>query len=69
MATTSSNTTSRYVTPTAEDLEASGFSPAQIRRLDELKAVYPYLEFASSIEEWRRLTFLKWRHQHGRVPE
>lgn len=69
MAATSTSTTPRYVTPTAEDLEASGFSPAQIRRLDELKAVYPYLEFASSVEEWRRLTFLKWRHQHGRVAE
>ena len=69
MATTSSRITPRYVTPTVEDMEASGFTPAQIRRLDELKAVYPYLEFASSIEEWRRLTFLKWRHQHGRVPE
>jgi hypothetical protein len=69
MATTSSRITPRYVTPTTDDMEASGFTPSQIRRLDELKAVYPYLEFASSIEEWRRLSFLKWRHQHGQLPE
>lgn len=69
MAATSSNISQRYVAPTAEDMEASGFSPAQICRLSELKAVYPYLEFASSADEWHRLTFLKWRHEHGRVPE
>ena len=65
--TTSSTRMPRVVTH--GDLELHGFSPEQIGRLDELKAVYPYLEFTDSIEEWRRLTFLKWRHSTGRVSE
>jgi hypothetical protein len=54
---------------THSDLELQGFNPEQIKRLDELKAVYPHLEFTDSIDEWRRLTFLKWRHTTGRVTE
>ena len=40
-----------------------------ISNLDQLRACYPYLEFTDSIEEWRRLNFLKWRRTTGRVTE
>ncbi len=51
------------------DMEQLGFSAEQITRLDQLRACYPHLEFTDSIEEWRRLNFLKWRHSTGRVVE
>lgn len=53
----------------SSDLEEAGFTTTQIERLDQLKAQYPYLEFTDSIDEWRRLSFLKWRHRTGRVAE
>jgi hypothetical protein len=55
----------RFVT--RADLETDGFSPAQIERLEQLKAQYPYIEFTSSIGEFRRLSFLKWRLDTGRI--
>jgi hypothetical protein len=67
MTTLSSTTLPRVVTHA--DLEADGFNPAQIKRLDELKANYPYLEFTDSMAEWRRLSFLKWRHSTGRLSD
>ena len=65
--TTASTTMPRAVTST--DMEQLGFSAEQITRLDQLRACYPHLEFTDSIEEWRRLNFLKWRHTTGRVTE
>ena len=65
--TTSSTTMPRVVTYT--ELEQQGFNAEQITRLDQLRACYPYLEFTDSVEEWRRLNFLKWRHSTGRVAE
>jgi hypothetical protein len=54
---------------TFSDMEQLGFSAEQITRLDQLRASYPHMEFTDSIEEWRRLNFLKWRHSTGRVSE
>jgi hypothetical protein len=51
------------------DLEEAGFTAPQIDRLDQLKANYPFLEFTDSIDEFRRLNFLKWRVRHGHVAE
>lgn len=65
--TTSSTTMPRVVT--YAEMEQNGFSAEQITRLDQLRACYPYLEFTSTVEEWRRLNFLKWRHSTGRVSE
>lgn len=65
--TTSSTTMPRVMT--SSDMEHLGFSAEQIARLDRLRACYPYLEFTDSVEEWRRLGFLKWRHSTGRVAE
>jgi hypothetical protein len=65
--TTSSTTMPRAVT--CNDMELLGFNAEQIKRLDQLRACYPHLEFTDSIEEWRRLSFLKWRHTTGRVTE
>lgn len=50
-------------------MELLGFDAEQITRLDQLRANYPYLEFTDTVEEWRRLNFLKWRHATGRVTE
>ncbi|MEX2315110.1 MAG: hypothetical protein WD628_05275 [Thermomicrobiales bacterium] len=52
---------------THSDLEQNGFSAEQIALLEQLRAVYPFVEFTDSIDEWRRLNFLKWRHSTGRV--
>ena len=51
------------------DLEEAGFTTSQIERLDELKANYPFLEFTDSIDEWRRLSFLRWRVRQGHIAE
>lgn len=64
---TSSSTLPRVVGKA--DLEAAGFTPAQIDRLDQLKANYPYLEFTDSTDQFRRLTFLKWRVRNGHIAE
>ncbi len=65
--TTSSTTMPRVIT--SSDMELLGFDAEQITRLDQLRANYPYLEFTDTVEEWRRLNFLKWRHATGRVTE
>ena len=42
------------------DLERQDFTAEQIERLERLRAVYPYLEFVDSQQQWQRLVFLKW---------
>jgi hypothetical protein len=44
------------------ELSALGFSPTQIHRLVELRAIYPLLEQVYTKEELQRLLFLKWLH-------
>lgn len=44
------------------ELSALGFSPAQIHRLAELRAMYPLMEQIYTKEELQRLLFLKWLH-------
>ena len=50
------------------DLVAQGFSPEQINRLEELRAVYPMIEMIEDIEQVRRVVFLKWLHEHRNDP-
>ncbi len=50
------------------DLVAQGFSPEQIQRLEELRAVYPMIEMVDNIEQLRRLVFFRWLHQHRDDP-
>ena len=58
-------------TPTTTDttdLVAQGFSPEQIKRFEELRAVYPMIEMIEDIEQVRRMVFLKWLHEHRNDP-
>ena len=50
------------------DLVAQGFSPEQIQRLEDLRAVYPMIEMVEDIEQVRRMVFLKWLHEHRNDP-
>lgn len=61
----SSTTLPRFVTQA--DLEHDGFTTAQIERLEQLRVVYPFVEFTDSAAEWRRLAFVKWCHTTGRI--
>jgi hypothetical protein len=61
----SPTTLPRFVTQA--DLEHDGFTTAQITRLEQLRVVYPFVEFTDSADEWRRLTFIKWCHTNGRI--
>jgi hypothetical protein len=50
------------------DLVAQGFTPEQIQKLEELRAVYPMIEMVDNIEQMRRMVFLKWLHEHRNDP-
>jgi hypothetical protein len=50
------------------DLVAEGFSPEQIQRFEELRAVYPMIEMVDDNEQLQRMIFLKWLHQHRNDP-
>ena len=50
------------------ELVAQGFSPDQIQKLEELRAVYPMIEMIEDIEQVRRMIFVKWLHQHRNDP-
>ena len=55
-------------TPETTDLVAQGFTPEQIQRLENLRAVYPMIEMVEDIEQVRRIVFLKWLHEHRNDP-
>ncbi len=48
------------VSTTRSDLLAAGFSVAEIEALDQLRTIYPYVEFLDSRQELERLRFMKW---------
>ena len=50
------------------DLVAQGFTPEQIQKLEELRAVYPLIEMVDNSEQMRRMVFLKWLHEHRNDP-
>jgi hypothetical protein len=52
---------------TSADLEQAGFTPEQIDRLSALRSCYPAIEFIDSGEQFRRLVFMKWLHESGRL--
>ena len=49
-------------------LVAQGFTPEQIQKLEELRAVYPLIEMVEDSEQLRRMVFLKWLHEHRNDP-
>jgi hypothetical protein len=50
---------------TVKDLIEIGFTQDQIDMLVVLRAHYPFIEYAETDSQWRRLLFLRWRYQHG----
>lgn len=48
------------VTTSRSDLLSAGFTPTQIEALENLRALYPYVEFLDSRQELERLRFMKW---------
>lgn len=53
---------------TVRDLRAQGFERAEIDRLVALGERYsPYREVCATDLDFERLTFLKWRYEHGYV--
>jgi hypothetical protein len=42
------------------DLLDLGFSDTQINHFESLRAMYPYIEFFDSRQEWQRVQFMKW---------
>ncbi len=49
-------------------LRGAGFTADEIARLERMRASYdPFREICESDQEYRRLSFLKWRYQHGEV--
>jgi hypothetical protein len=55
----------RNLTPA--DLEREGFTREQIARFEWLRAVYPFIEYFGSSHEAKRMQFLKWLHEQGRL--
>jgi hypothetical protein len=55
----------RILTPA--DLEREGFDPQQIAQLDWLRSVYPFIEYFGNGHQAKRLQFLKWLHETGRL--
>ncbi|MGH9176871.1 MAG: hypothetical protein ACRD1H_21055 [Vicinamibacterales bacterium] len=60
-------TTAAQTIDTSE-LAAQGFSPEQIERPVELRAVYPLIEMVENSEQLRRIVFLKWLREHRADP-
>ena len=60
-------TTAAQTIDTSE-LAAQGFSPEQIERLVQLRAVYPLIEMVENSEQLRRIVFLKWLREHCADP-
>ena len=60
-------TTARQTIET-EVLVEQGFSPKQIARLEELRAVYPLIEMVENSEQLQRIVFLKWLREHRTDP-
>jgi hypothetical protein len=66
METENSTTTENTMAPTSDDV--SSFTPAELRRLQQLRARYEreqHDEF--SAEELQRLTFVRWLYRSGRL--
>jgi len=55
-------------TTTTRDLQAQGFSRAEIKQLKAIKTNHdPYREYCESNREFERMAFLKWRYEHGAI--
>lgn len=62
---TTTSLTVRNELVTVDDLEAQGFSHAEIQALSALRSAYPFIEYVDTSSQWQRLQFLQWRYQHG----
>ena len=64
-------TVTRTRVVTVEDLKSQGFTPEQIARLVRLRDFFDnatwVFECLDSMMEFRRIQFLKWRYEHGKV--
>jgi hypothetical protein len=49
------------------NLEYVGFSSEQIERLFKMKALYQRGVFHEATPEFKRLEFVRWLYQHGRL--
>jgi len=67
-ATQAATQATTQATTGTTDLVAQGFTPEQIQRLEELRAVYPMIEMVDDIEQVQRMIFLKWLHEHRNDP-
>ncbi|HLT19662.1 MAG TPA: hypothetical protein VKZ96_09405 [Thermomicrobiales bacterium] len=56
-----------HTTVTTQRLEAEGFSPEQIAKLEQLRACYPLIELTDE-EGWKQLQFLRWLCRQGQYP-
>jgi hypothetical protein len=52
---------------TSTELEQQGFTAEQIAQLDWLRTVYPFVEYFGTSQQAKRLQFLKWMHETGRL--
>jgi hypothetical protein len=52
---------------TVEQLSTEGFTPAQIARLERLRACYPLIELVDEAQ-WQQLQFLGWLYRQGQYP-
>ncbi|MGH9175575.1 MAG: hypothetical protein ACRD1H_14515 [Vicinamibacterales bacterium] len=50
-------------------LKREGFSSAQIERLTILRGSYPMPEFVDSSSQFRKLEFLKWLYDTGKMSD
>lgn len=51
-----------------QTLTSMGFSAEQVRRLVELRERYhPFRDWCESDEQYRRISFLKWQVEQGRI--
>lgn len=60
--------TATAATVSTATLPSAGFTSAEIARLEQMRAGYdPFREICECDQEYQRLSFLKWRYQHGEV--
>ncbi|TVR72356.1 MAG: hypothetical protein EA415_09985 [Sphaerobacteraceae bacterium] len=52
---------------TEETLRESGFSDDQISQLQQMREMYPFIEYVDSRREWHRLRFVKWLYHKGEI--
>ena len=49
------------------ELRREGFTDEQIKHLQEMREMYPYVEYVDSRREWHHLRFVKWLYHRGEI--